>query len=144
MLVAILGISFAINCYYYLYKRWQKDVICSVKQAQATNSGQRVMDVINSGLEKAPGKVFWKVECYELPFLEAKVLCTVILCGGECRAFLWQWDAAWPSPRALTPDTAKTFPLLDPGVDLTPEGQSSLWKGRGAIHDYFATESTNR
>ena len=105
-------------------------------QAQATISGEKVIDVIHSS-KLRPGQVLWNVESYELPFLEARVLCTVFQGDGTCRAFLWQWDAAWPSPRALTPNTVETFPLLDPGVELTPTGQSSLWKGSGAIPDYF-------
>jgi hypothetical protein len=138
ILLVLLGISISANVFMLLHRRWETRVVRSVQQARAT-AGQTVDEVLRSGLDGIlPTRVFWKVQRSELPFCDAQVLCMVVLKTGECRAFLWQWDSAWPSPRALTPATAEAFPLLDPGVPLTPTGQSTLWKGRAALPDYFA------
>lgn len=140
LLLALLIISISANIFMLMHRRWEGRVVRSVQQARATACGQTVDEVLRNGLEGIlPTRVFWKIQRSELPFCDAQVLCTVILKTGECRAFLWQWDSAWPSPRALTPATVATFPLLNPGVSLTPTGQSTLWKGRAALPDYFAS-----
>jgi len=113
-------------------------VVRSIRHTVAKESGETVEQVLESGFqEEQATKIIWQVQDYEIPFLEAKVFCTVLLNSGNSKLFVWQWDARWPGPRALTPLTVDTFPLLDPGVELTPGGQSSLWRGKAAVSDYF-------
>lgn len=109
-------------------------VAAKIKTAKATADGKTVDDVLS---EMGVANTIWTVHDGDWRGFEGKVFASCFLKDGAVAIFAWQWDAAWPHALAVTPKTAKAFPLMDPGVELTPYGQSSLWEGKGAIDKYF-------
>jgi hypothetical protein len=87
--------------------------------------------------ERGVANTIWTIHDGDWFGFEGKAFACCVLKDGTAEFFAWQWDAAWPHALALTPKTAKAFPLMDPGVELTPYGQSSLWCGRGGMDKYF-------
>ena len=105
-----------------------------IETATATADGRTVEDVFR-GMGVA--NTIWTIEDGDWRGFEGKAFAACFLKDGSARLFAWQWDAAWPQALALTPKTAATFPRMDPGVELTPYGQSSLQSGRPGLKMYF-------
>ncbi|NLB54619.1 MAG: hypothetical protein GX811_02420 [Lentisphaerae bacterium] len=105
-----------------------------IKKSIATADGKTVQEVLrNRGIVNT----VWFVEHGDWRGLEGKAYVACFSRDGTTEVFVWQWDSAWPHALALTPNTAKIFPLMDPGVELTPSGQSSLWSGKSGAKLYF-------
>jgi hypothetical protein len=109
-------------------------VATRIEMTKATTDGKTVGDILR---ERGVANIIWTIHDGDWRGFEGKAFASCFLKDGNAEIYAWQWDAAWSHALALTPKTAKTFPLMDPGVELTPYGQSSLWGGKGAIDRYF-------
>ncbi len=132
-----IGITFALD------RSWSLHVKNSVIHAVAVGPDKTVADVL-SDLYGSDWhrKCKWRIENGDFPYLEGWVYCdwNFIPCndGVTNLSYAWQWDASWPSPRAITPLTARTFPFLDPRCPLTTDGRTALQTGKSAISRYFS------
>ena len=108
-----------------------------IENSIATADGKTVEEVLRN---RGVVNTVWSVQDGDWLGFEGKAYAACFLHDGTTEVFVWQWDSAWPHALALTPNTAKLFPIMDPGVELTPYGQSSLWSGRPGREKYFTKE----
>jgi len=109
-------------------------VATRIEMTKARTDGKTVRQILQ---EMGVVNTVWTIQDGDWRGFEGRAFASCFLKEGNSEIFAWQWDAAWPNALALTPKTAKTFPLMDPGVEVTPYGQSSLWSGKNAIEKYF-------
>ena len=109
-------------------------IVNRIETAAATAEGKTVEEIFR---DLGVANTIWTIEDGDWRGFEGKAFAACFLKDGSALLFAWQWDAAWPHALALTPNTAATFPRMDPGVELTPYGQSSLQSGRPALQMYF-------
>ena len=108
-----------------------------IENSIATADGKTVEDVLRN---RGVANTVWSVQNGDWLGFEGKAFASCFMRDGTTEVFVWQWDSAWPHALALTPNTALTVPRMDPGVELTPYGQSSLWSGRPGKEKYFKKE----
>ena len=108
-----------------------------IENSIATANGETVEEVLKN---RGVVNTIWTVHNGDWRGFEGKAFASCFMHDGTTEVFVWQWDSAWPHALALTPNTANLFPLMDPGVELTPYGQSSLWSGRSGREEYFKKE----
>jgi hypothetical protein len=134
IVVAVVAMSFIVSMAGGRPTFSHSKVAARIELSKATTNGKTVADILH---EMGVTNRSWRIRDGEWWGFEGKAFVSCVLNDGSVEFFAWQWDAAWPYALAITPKTAKAFPLMDPHVDLTPYGQSSLWCGKGGLDKYF-------
>ena len=110
------------------------EIIARIEHATATADGKTIAEAMH---ELKVTNTVWTFRSGEWWGFEGKAFARCSFADGTSQQFAWQWDSAWPHALAITPNTAKAFPLMDPKVELTTDGHSTLWAGRGGFGKYF-------